>query len=264
MQADTKIIPLHKGGAAKLWAALGGVAIIYCASMAYLKISPIAALHSIPDFLSFFIKKFCPPVLTNITNYLPSVVETVLFAVVGTYLSTLLSFVFGLLMSDKTNPHAPLRAVVRGIVSFLRNVPILVWASLLIYIFGIGPIVGLFALMITTLGFLSRSYAESIGEIAGDKLEGLRATGASWWQLLWHGIIPAFVPAWINWTMFCFEINIRASTILGMVGAGGIGVLIQTNIKLFRYQEAFTIIILVVIIVVLTELITGKVCSKIR
>ncbi len=257
-------LPLAKGGRARLWAIAGGLLFLYLACMAYLEVSPLATLQSVPDFLAFFVSRFCPPTFGNILSYLPAVLETVLFAIVGTYISTLLSFFFGLLISEQTSPSPVLRYVVRGLVSFLRNVPVLVWASLLIYMFGVGPIVGLLALIIATVGFLSRSYAESINEVAGEKLEALRATGASWWQVLWHGILPEFMPAWINWTLFNFEINIRASTILGMVGAGGIGVLIQTNIKLFKYQEACAIILLVVAIVVLTELVTGKICSRIR
>ena len=82
--------------------------------------------------------------------------------------------------------------------------------------FGVGEIVGLLALIIATLGFLSRSYAESISEIAGSHLEALQTAGASYGQVLVHGLIPEFLPSWINWTLFSFEINIRASAILGI------------------------------------------------
>ncbi len=114
-------------------------------------------------------------------------------------------------------------------------------------------------MIIATLGFLSRSYCDSLNEIPNSKLEALKASGASDLQILWHGLLPCFVPSLINWTLYSFEINIRASTILGMVGAGGIGVLIQTNIKLFKYHEACAIIIIVVTIVLLTEFITNKI-----
>lgn len=259
----TRALPLQMGGRAKNIAIVGGIGLLFFLCLASLEITP-SAIFSFPEFAAFFVTRFCPPVFTNILSYLPAVVSTVLFAVVGTYISTLFSFLAGILMCKKTNPLRPLRVAVRTFVSFLRNIPILVWASILVYIFGIGELVGLFALVIATIGFLSRSYADSIDEVAGERLEALRSTGASWGQILWHGIIPAFVPAWIRWTLFNFEINIRASTILGMVGAGGVGVLIQTNIKFFQYQEACSIIILVVAIVVATELVTNKLCEVIR
>ena len=241
-----------------------GAAVVFCGCMAYLEISPSEAVKGFPAFVRFFVIKFLPASFKNIRAYVPAVIDTVLFAVAATYLSTALSFLFGLLMSDKTNPITPLRLLCRGIISFLRNVPVLVWASILVYMFGVGEIVGLLALIIATLGFLSRSYAESISEIAGSHLEALQTAGASYGQVLVHGLIPEFLPSWINWTLFSFEINIRASAILGMVGAGGIGVLIQTNLKLFKYQVACAIILVVIIIVLLTEFMTNKIRRMIR
>lgn len=233
-------------------------------SFRYLEISIPDLVMGGPAFISFFVSKFLLPDFTNIAQYIPAVMDTVLFAIVGTYISTFLAFVLGLLMSEISNPIMPLRFCARAFVSFLRNIPVLIWASLLVYAFGIGEIVGLLALIIATLGFLSRSYSDSINEVAGSKLEALRASGASYLQIMWHGLLPNFVPSLINWTLFAFEINIRASTILGMVGAGGIGILIQTNIKLFRYREACAIIIIVVCIVLLTEFATNQIRKRIR
>lgn len=253
-----KSVPLQMGFAGKGILITVGIVLVFVLCMIYLEISPWEAVTGFPEFINFFVTKFLPPTFDNIMEYIPVVFDTVLFAVVGTYLSAFLAFVCGLLMNEKTNHITPLRIVVRGVISFLRNVPVLIWASILVYIFGVGEIVGLIALIIATLGFLARSYAESINEIAGSRLEALEASGASYWQVLWHGLIPEFVPSWINWTLFSFEINIRASAILGMVGAGGIGVLVQTNLKLFHYQEACAIIIIIIGIVLLTEAVTNK------
>lgn len=261
-RADT--FPVSKERVNRGLLVLLGAAVVFCGCMAYLEISPSEAVKGFPAFVRFFVIKFLPASFKNIRAYVPAVIDTVLFAVAATYLSTALSFLFGLLMSDKTNPITPLRLLCRGIISFLRNVPVLVWASILVYMFGVGEIVGLLALIIATLGFLSRSYAESISEIAGSHLEALQTAGASYEQVLVHGLIPEFLPSWINWTLFSFEINIRASAILGMVGAGGIGVLIQTNLKLFKYQEACAIILVVIVIVLLTEFMTNKIRRMIR
>ena len=261
-RADTFPVSRERGNRGLL--VLLGAAVVFCGCMAYLEISPSEAVKGFPAFVRFFVIKFLPASFKNIRAYVPAVIDTVLFAVAATYLSTALSFLFGLLMSDKTNPITPLRLLCRGIISFLRNVPVLVWASILVYMFGVGEIVGLLALIIATLGFLSRSYAESISEIAGSHLEALQTAGASYGQVLVHGLIPEFLPSWINWTLFSFEINIRASAILGMVGAGGIGVLIQTNLKLFKYQEACAIILVVIVIVLLTEFMTNKIRRMIR
>lgn len=233
-------------------------AMIVFGSFIYLEIDLMTLLMALPDFLVFFVQYFLPPNFANMNKYVPLIIDTLFFAVAGTYVSAIIGFVFGLLLSEQTNPYAPVRFIVRFILSFLRNVPILAWAALLIYIFGIGNLVGLIALVLATLGFLARSYAESISEIAGSKLEALKASGASNWQIIIHGLIPEFIPAWINWTLFSFEINIRASAILGMVGAGGIGIMIQTNMKLFKYEEAFALIIILAAMVLLTEWSTNK------
>ena len=233
-------------------------------SVIYLDISIIDMIVGLPNFLLFFFEKFLPPNTENLKHYVQAVIDTIGFAIIGTYISTVIAFIFGILISENTNKYKPLRVVIRGFVSILRNIPFVVWGALLVYIFGLGGIVGVLALILVTVGFLGKSYAESIDEISGDKLEALKANGSSYFQILFHGIIPQFIPAWINWTLFSFEINIRASVVLGLVGAGGIGVLIDTNINLFKYGEAFAIIMVVVVIILLTELVTNTIRKRIN
>ena len=241
--------------------AIGVITIVL--SFWYLQINIADVFLAFPRFISFFVERFMPPNFAAIPINMNLIVETVFFAIVGTGFSSVLSLVFGLLLSEKTNSIAWLRSVVRFFLSLLRNVPILVWAALLVFIFGIGSIVGMLAIIFATLGFLSRSYAESLSEVAGSKIEALRAVGASKSQILFHGVLPEFVPAWINWTLFTFEINLRASAILGMVGAGGIGIVIQTNLRLLRYQNALALIIALVVLILATEFITNRLRGKI-
>ena len=231
---------------------------VLCACV-YLEVNPLAIFTAFPDIVRFLLTEFFPPDFSNLSSYLPLIVETVLFAVVGTYVSAFLAFICGMLMAEEINPIAPVRMLIRVIVSFIRNIPVLVWASLLVYIFGIGNLVGLLALVIATFGFLTRSYAEEMNTIAGTKLESLKATGATKTQIVIHGLLPEFYPSWINWTLFSFEINIRASAILGMVGAGGIGIMIQTNIRLFNYQEASALILVLVGMILLIEFAVNRI-----
>ncbi|WP_198509472.1 phosphonate ABC transporter, permease protein PhnE [Gracilibacillus salitolerans] len=236
-------------------------ALIFC--VYYLELSFIDMIMGVPNFLAFFFQEFLPPNLGNFSEYIPLVIDTLGYAVIATYISTIVAFVLGILISEHTNKFKPLRVFIRGFITILRNIPFIIWGALLVYIFGIGGIVGVLALILVTVGFLGKSYADSIDEISGDKLEALQANGASYFQILFHGVIPQFVPAWINWTLFAFEINVRASTVLGLVGAGGIGVLIDTNINLFNYGEAMTIITVIVGIILITEYITNSIRSRI-
>ncbi len=253
-------IPLSLKSNVKSAVLAGALLLIAVVSaMDYLKISLADMTTGLPSFLLFFFEKFLPADVSNLGHYIPTVIDTLGFAVIATYCSTLLAFLFGIMISEHTNRIKPLRVAVRGVISVLRNIPFLIWGALLVYIFGLGSIVGILALILVTIGFLSKSYAESIDEIAGEKLEALRASGASYAQILFHGVVPLFVPAWIHWTLFAFEINVRASVVLGLVGAGGIGVLIDTNINLFKYGEALTIIALVVAIILSTEWVTNAI-----
>lgn len=242
----------------KKFSSLGFIVLIVLFSFSYLEVNLAEAVLAVPQFLSFFITNFLPPNFSEFGTYIPLIIETILFAVVGTYFSAVLALMFGLLMSEQTNPIPWLRMLSRAFISFLRNIPVLVWASIFIYIFGIRNMVGLLALVIATLGFLARSYADTIDEIGEQKLEALKASGASYLQLLFHGLLPEFIPSWVNWTLFSFEINIRASSILGMVGAGGIGIMVQTNMRLFRYNEAFSLILVLVAMVLITEFVVNR------
>ena len=230
----------------------------------YMKVNLMEILSGFPAFVQFFLSRYLPPDFSTLASVLPAVADTVLFALFATYISTILSLMCGLLISKRTCPFAGVRLAIRAVISFLRNVPVLIWASLLVYAFGVGEIVGLIALIFATLGFLARSYSDSINEIDQGKLDALKSVGATSGQMIVHGLFPMFVPALINWTLYSFEINIRASAILGMVGAGGIGVLIQTSIRLFKYHQACAIIILVVMIVLATEFVTNKIRSHVR
>ncbi len=229
-----------------------------------LDISLMELIESFPSFIGFFVTNFFPPDFSKLAEFIPSILDTFFFAIVATYISATFATLFGLMMSEMVNPFKPLRLVFRGIASFFRNIPVMIWASLLVYAFGVGELVGLIALVLATIGFLSRSYADSVNELDRNNLEALKATGASPLQILWHGTLVLFKPACINWTLYCFELNVRSSSILGMVGAGGVGVLIQTNIKLMRYHTAMGIIIIVILMVLGSEVLTNKIRERIR
>lgn len=256
--------PLSKESTVKKIAVYIIVLLIVFASFLYLEINLYDTAAAFPAFASFFADRFMPPNFSAIPPAGQMIVQTLHFAVVGTGIASVLALFGGLLLSEKTNSIAWLRIAFRAFLSIFRNIPILVWVTLLIFIFGIGSMVGLLAIIFATLGFLSRSYAESLSEVGGEKIEALRAVGASKAQIIIHGILPEFVPAWINWTLFTFEINLRASAILGMVGAGGIGLVISTHLRLFRYQSALALIIVITSLILATEFVTNRLRGQVQ
>ena len=225
----------------------------------YLQVNPLNVFASFPNFAYFLYNNFLPPNFDGVTTHFPTVRRTLLFAIVSTYISAFMAFFFGILMSRALSPLSAIRVVTRFFVSFLRNVPLLVWGTVLVFIFGIGSMLGVVTLVLATVGFLARSYADSIDEIAGTKLEAIRVSGAGYLQVLFHGLVPEFIPSWVNWTLFSFEINIRASAVLGMVGAGGLGLLIQTNLELRSYRRAMALILILVVMVLIAEILVGLV-----
>jgi phosphonate transport system permease protein len=255
---------MTKGSQLKAISVFSAILLVVIISFLYLDISLYDTFAAFPAFAVFFATRFMPPNFSAIPQAINLIVQTLFFAVVGTGIASVLALFGGLILSEKINNAAWLRMAFRAFLSVLRNIPILVWVSLLIFIFGIGSMVGLIAIILATVGFLSRSYAESLSEVAGEKLEALHAVGAGKVQIICHGILPEFVPAWINWTLFTFEINLRASAILGMVGAGGIGLMISTHLRLFRYPSALSLIIVITSLILVTEFITNKLRGRMQ
>ena len=259
---DSKGVPIHREKKLNLSLTIIFICVVASLPFFYLDVNIVEVMTSLPDLVHFFIQNFLPPNFSNLLAYINPVMETLLFAIVATYISAVLSIILGILMSQMS-PNLVIRVFIRSFVTCLRNIPVLIWASLLVFVFGIGDIVGLIALSLATVGILSRMYAESIDEIASSKLEALKASGASYLQILLHGLIPEFIPAWINWTLFSFEINIRASAILGTVGAGGLGILIQTNLNLRNFHEATTLIMILVVMILIIEVVISNIRSRI-
>lgn len=230
----------------------------------YLQISITDLIVAIPEFLIFLFTEFFPPNFSGFTGYIDDLLQTVTFAFIAMITSMIISLILSFFMAKNINPIEPIRFVIRAFVSLLRNIPTIIWGSVLVYIFGIGAVAGVMALTFSMTGLLTKTYADTIEEIAGESLEAMEANGATTIQKIVHGIIPQFIPSWLNWTLFSFEIGVRASSILGLVGAGGIGVIIQTRISLFEYQEAMALVLYIIILVLFVEFFTNALRRRIR
>lgn len=214
---------------------------------------PLELLAGIPEFLRFLFLDFLPPSLADLSSFIAPVIDTLFYAVVATVISSFFGALLAFLIASDTAPFKGLRILLKIFCSLLRNIPILVWASLLVLMFGIGKIPGVLALIIFGTGFLARSYAEAIEEMDKQGLEALQACGASFPQQLFRGYLPMFLPYFYTWTLFMFEIDIKASTILGIVGAGGIGISLKEALALFHYHKAATIIMIMITMILLVE-----------
>ncbi len=238
--------------------------ILFILGLTYLKVSLLEIVVSFPEFLAFFFTEFFPPNFSNVMDYVPLMIETINYAIVATIFSSVLALFISVAMSKRTNSIGVIRNGVRFFVTLFRNIPVIILASILVYIFGIGAISGIIALVLATLAFLSRAFAESLDDIPEEKLEALKSVGASKGQIFFECVMPQFIPTFLDWSLYIFQINILASVLLGLVGAGGIGMAVQNNIRLFRFNTAFAIIIIIVSMAVITELTTNKIRKMIR
>lgn len=237
---------------------LGGIALLVVCGT-YISFNPAEAFFAIPEFVRFLIFDFFPPSLTNWQELLEPVIETFCFSVLATFLSSLIAIVFAFLAAGRLPFLAPVKYLIKFMASVIRNIPILVWASLLVIIFGVGKIPGMLSLIIFDIGYLIRTYSEAIEELDCSILESMKAGGVSSIVQIFRCELPMFLPSYYSWTLFIFEINIRASAILGIVGAGGLGVKLKEATGVFHYHEAAAIIILMTIMILGVEFITNKV-----
>jgi phosphonate transport system permease protein len=230
--------------------------ILFGLSTGFTRFNPVGALLSQGEFWNFIFNDFVPPYMGKWAALLQAVMQTIYMALAATGLSTVLAFLLSFLGSAAITRSMAVNSIIRGFASILRNIPALVWAFILVAAFGIGTVVGLLSLIIATTGSLARFFIEILDEAAEETMEPLLSAGASMPQIVVQALLPAAMPGFIAWILYCVELNIRASTILGMVGAGGIGLLLMGYIKQFNYAAASTAIIAVAIIIIGVNLLT--------
>ena len=226
----------------------------------YTKFSPIELIRNSNNFWSFLFQDFLPPAVPNATswkNILSSVLVTVAMALSATTIAAILAFFVSLFGSESVSPIPKTAKYVRGFAAFLRNIPTLVWAFILFSSLGIGTGVGFVALCITSFAFMIRAFAETMEDISQDCMESLLSVGASFPQRVTQGVIPSCMGGFLSWYLYCIEVNIRASTIVGMVGGGGVGLVLLSYIKSFKYDVACSVILLIAAMVIVVDLITG-------
>jgi phosphonate transport system permease protein len=172
--------------------------------------------------------------------------ETILMAYLATLLGTLGAFVTCFAASRNLAPSSAIYFVTRRFLEFCRTVPDLVYALIFIFAFGLGPLAGILAIAIHSWGGSGKLFAEANENIDMRAVEGLRASGANWFQTMRYAVVPQVLPNFTSFTLWRFELNVRSSAIIGFVGAGGIGDELYTVIRVLYYEDVSAIILLLV------------------
>lgn len=211
------------------------------------------ATNLIPDEKAF----------TRFPKIFDKLLETVLLSISVTVLAAIAAFNFSLMGTSSTKNNKMIKKVVRMIAAFSRNVPDVVWAMLLMFSFGQNIVTGFFALFFTTFGLLTRAFIETIDEVSNDCVEALEATGATFSHIVFQAIIPSSIAGILTWVLYMIETNIRASTLIGILTATGIGYLFDLYYKRLDFGSASLVVISVVVLVILIESISNKIRKEI-
>lgn len=213
--------------------------------------------------LGEFVQDAVPPDTGRLGPILAALLVTVQMALLGTLLGVLASLPLAVLAARNTTPHWSLYTVSRLIVTVSRTIPDLVWGLIFVIAVGLGPEAGVLAIAVDVMGFCGRFFAERIEDLEPGRLEALRALGATRSGVLLGGVLPACLPSFVTTSMFALESSARSSVVLGLVGAGGIGIELATSMTLLRYDEALTIILCILAVVIVFERISAAIRRRV-
>ncbi len=207
--------------------------------------------------------RMLPPDFSNIGNLIYAMVETIEIAFLGTFIAIVLSIPVGLLSARNLAPNYGIFLVARTVTIFFRAIPEFIIAMILVIAIGFGAIPGVLALGIHTMGFLAKFYAEDIEHINKGPVDVLRASGASKRQIISFAVIPQIIPSFIGNNLYILDRNVRMATMLGIVGAGGIGYELQSSFRMFEYQKVSSIILIIFVTIFLIDNLSSYIRSKV-
>ncbi len=186
--------------------------------------------------------------------------DTINIATIGTAISIFIAVPIAFLAASNTTPSKLfIRPIAMLIIVGSRSINSIIWALLLVTIIGPGVLAGTIAIALRSIGFVAKLLYEAIEEIDRNQLEAITATGASRWQEITYGIVPQIMPTFAGISVFRWDINIRESTVLGYVGAGGIGMQLQSSMNVLAWPQVALILIVILVAVIISEWVSAKV-----
>jgi phosphonate transport system permease protein len=209
------------------------------------------------------IVRMLPPDWSFFDQVLNPLIETIHIATLGTAITFVLAFPLAFLSARNTTFNTATWLIGRFILVTSRSVNTVVWGLLFVAIFGPGPVAGIWAITARSIGFMGKLIAEAIEEVDQGPIEAIEATGASRLQVLWIGVLPQVLPVIWGTTIYRWDINIRESTVLGFVGAGGIGIILYSSINLFAWREVSLMLISIFVVVLASEFVSAAIRRRI-
>lgn len=239
---------------ARHWLALGLILAAVVASFAYLSIDAVQlfSAESAAQMWAYF-ARFFPPDLSP--SYLVQIwrgtLETIAISAVGTLMAAIFGVLLAVPAAGRLGPAA--RAAARLVLNFLRSIPELVWAALMVFAVGLGPFAGTLALAWHTTGVIGRLFAETLENAPPEPALALRLAGARPVGAFLYGTLPNVIAQFVAYAVYRWEINIRMAAILGVVGAGGLGQMLYMSLSLFQQPQAMTVILAMLVLVAVVD-----------
>jgi phosphonate transport system permease protein len=216
-----------------------------------------------PKQIADFLSRMFPPDLAYTTRIWPSLWDTFNISVFGTGCAVLLSIPLAILAAKNTTPHGVVRAAALVIIVTSRAVNSMIWAMILVQLVGPGMFAGVLAIAVRSIGMISKLFYEAIEEINPEPIEAVKATGASGAQVFIYGYVPQLLPAFVGVSVYRWENNIRESAIIGIIGGGGLGFVLNSAINRLAWDQVLTVLIVILGTVTVSEWVSNKVRSSI-
>ncbi len=192
-----------------------------------------------------------------------ALIETLNIATLGTLLSLCIALPVGIMSANNVVPYRPLNLIARLILIISRSVNTLVWALLFIAVFGPGALAGTMAIACRSIGFVGKLFGGALEEAGAGPVEALTATGAPRTSVFLKAYWPQVMPAFWSIALFRWDINVRESAVLGLVGAGGIGMAMDTAMNLFRWDQVAVVLLCIFLVVIVAEILVGAIRKRI-
>jgi len=218
---------------------------------------------SAPTYLHDLFSRMFPPDGGYTGEIIAPLIETVHIAILGTMLAIIMALPVAFISAYNTTPNSVTYVLGKFIISFSRSVNVIIWALFFVIIFGPGALAGVVSIAVRSIGFTAKLLSEATEEIDFGQVEAINATGAGPFLILVYAIVPQVKPAFVSIATYRWDINVRAASVLGLVGAGGIGVELQTSVNSYAWGSVLTIMIAILGVVIVSELVSAYFRKKV-
>jgi phosphonate transport system permease protein len=235
----------------------GIVLVVVLASAWYVNLLDFATLaNGVPAILTLARESF-PPDFTSAMRWWKPLIDTLAMSIAGTAVAVVLSFPLAFLAARNTSPHPLVYHCARTLLNALRSVPELIMGIVFVAAVGFGALPGVLALGLHSVGMVGKFFAEAIEHVDEAPVEAARAAGATRLQVLYHAVLPQVMPQFADTAIYRWEYNFRASTVMGMVGAGGIGFELMGALRIMQYREVSAVMLVILGMVTIVDWFSG-------